>query len=601
MKVYVFYACVLSVCLLLTYGCGPDPDRFELPIQATLTGTILESVTDPSNPRGVTSARIQLDDANNAPSKGFLGPFFTDKLGNYVIPSIPPGIYDLVADKFVGSPAVPRRGRVRFIRLASGETRVIRDLVIGEPGELRGVVTLGGAGAAGNGGIDVNLEGTTRKGTTAANGSFSLTDLEAGVYTVVFQKSGFIEESQPNVEVLAGAVVNLTATMDPLNPQSVAAIRGQAVIEPRDPATGDHSGVTVTIEGTSRSLVTTRGGFFQFDSLPLATYTVRLEKRDTFTRRIPAVRLVPGEAVKDLGQLQLDTHRPIASGVRAFDLEHSPNGTQVAYIASSGEIAVMDKSGQIFKQVLTSGAQAAFDSQTGRGRGLSWSPDGKELLFVRRDTSSATLPFRIGVVPTAGGAHRTLLTSGNEFYAPAWSPDGKSFSYYLTPDLHRVDVSRDALSQSTAVVSTDRIISGNRPPGVVSAVSGLEAAVTGRIVYSFATSDTSNGIFSALVIASGGVNPVDVLPRLPSGQTLTAAESPTFSPDASRIAFAIQSQDTAVKGIYVMNLDGSNATRLTTQPGNNLDYSPDGSRVIFTWPGAGSARLGEVLEVLVPR
>ncbi|MBI4865850.1 MAG: carboxypeptidase regulatory-like domain-containing protein [Candidatus Wallbacteria bacterium] len=584
--------------IVLGMGCGPDPDRFDLPATATVTGALLETTTTPPAPLGVAAARITLEVGSNAPKRGFLGPFFANAQGNYLVPNIPEGIYDLVADKQVGNPAQPLRGRVRFLNLRGGDNRVVADLILRPPGSMTGTVLLGGAGAAGNGGISVFLEGTTRVTSTDGSGVWTLADLEAGIYSVVFQKAGFVEETVHDVEVLSGQATQVSTTLEPLNPQSVAALAGRVVVEPRDAATGDHSGVRVTVEGTSRTLVTTPGGFFRFDSLPLALYALRLERTDTFTRRVPNIVLRTGEAVRDVGTIQLDTHRTLRAGLAAFDLEHAPNGTQVAFTSASGEIGVMDRNGNVFSQVLTRGAKAAFDSQTGLGRGLSWSPDGTEILFVRFE-GFPTLPYRIGVVPSAGGAFRTLLTSGNEFYQPAWSPDGKAFNYYLTPNLRRVEVSRDVLGRTTAVTSTDRLISGSRPPGAVTVVSAIEAASTGRVVYSFATSATSNGVFSAFAL--GGVDPIDVLPTLPGGQALPGAESPTFSPAASRIAFSLKTNDAALRGIYLMNLDGSAATRLTTQPGNNLDFSPDGRRILFTFPEIGSSRLGEVMEVLVPR
>jgi Tol biopolymer transport system component len=577
-------------------GCGPSPDAFVLPATATVTGYVLETLTSPPAPTGVAAARLTLENGNNAPSRGFLGPYFANASGQYLIPNIPAGIYDLVADKIVGT--TPLRGRIRFINLAGGESRVLPDLVLGAPGALVGTVQLGGAGSAGNAGITVSLEGTTRTTSTGATGAWGLRELEAGHYTVVFQRGGFVEEAIHDVEVLSGVTTTVTTALDPLNPQSVAAISGRAVLEPREVATGDHSAIAVTIEGTSRTVVTTPGGWFRFDNLPLALYTLKFERTNAYSRRLSSVVLRTGETVHNVGTIQLDTHRRFAAGAKAYDLEHSPNGTQVAYITGSGEIAVMDKNGTVFSQVITSGAKAAYDPQTGLGRGLSWSPDGTEILFVRFE-GFPTLPYRLGVVPTAGGVHRTLLTSGNEYYTPSWAPDGRGIYYYLTPSLHRVEVSRDALARTTASITTDRVISGTRPPGAVTVVSGLEAASTGRIVYSFATSATSNGIFSAFAL--GGVDPIDVLPRTPAGQVLTAAESPTFTPDASRIAFCLKSADATLKGIYLMNLDGSGATRLTTEPGNNLDFSPDGTRILATRPDIGTARLGEIFEVLVPR
>jgi Tol biopolymer transport system component len=56
---------------------------------------------------------------------------------------------------------------------------------------------------------------------------------------------------------------------------------------------------------------------------------------------------------------------------------------------------------------------------------------------------------------------------------------------------------------------------------------------------------------------------------------------PAWSPDGTKIAFA--SDRDGNPEIYVMNADGSDATRLTNDPGHdwNPAWAPDGSRIAF--------------------
>ena len=58
-------------------------------------------------------------------------------------------------------------------------------------------------------------------------------------------------------------------------------------------------------------------------------------------------------------------------------------------------------------------------------------------------------------------------------------------------------------------------------------------------------------------------------------------DSPAFSPDGRRIAFA--SDRSGDLEIYVMNTNGSNVVQLTNSPGNDTspDWSPDGSQIAF--------------------
>jgi len=50
----------------------------------------------------------------------------------------------------------------------------------------------------------------------------------------------------------------------------------------------------------------------------------------------------------------------------------------------------------------------------------------------------------------------------------------------------------------------------------------------------------------------------------------------------------------------IMDLDGTNATRITTVPGINLDWSPDGTRIVFTKSPTDTPNPNRIHEVLVP-
>jgi Tol biopolymer transport system component len=58
--------------------------------------------------------------------------------------------------------------------------------------------------------------------------------------------------------------------------------------------------------------------------------------------------------------------------------------------------------------------------------------------------------------------------------------------------------------------------------------------------------------------------------------------SPAWSPDGSKIAFD-SSRDDPYGEIYVMNVDGSNPTRLTSNSGYDINaaWSPDSSEIAF--------------------
>ncbi|MDP9243112.1 MAG: hypothetical protein M3O84_08065 [Actinomycetota bacterium] len=99
------------------------------------------------------------------------------------------------------------------------------------------------------------------------------------------------------------------------------------------------------------------------------------------------------------------------------------------------------------------------------------------------------------------------------------------------------------------------------------------APVSNRIAFS-AYRDGSWGIFS--------VNP-DGTDLRPLTSMPTDEFAPAFSPDGSQIAFVAQRAGSAADAdLYVMNVDGSGLTRLTST-GTNWDptWSPDGTQIAF--------------------
>jgi TolB protein len=74
----------------------------------------------------------------------------------------------------------------------------------------------------------------------------------------------------------------------------------------------------------------------------------------------------------------------------------------------------------------------------------------------------------------------------------------------------------------------------------------------------------------------------------PSETDASGASSPAWSPDGSKIVYAAQEgsqeEDQSLSEIYVMNADGTNKQRLTTNEDFDGDpvWSPDGTRIAFT-------------------
>jgi Tol biopolymer transport system component len=90
----------------------------------------------------------------------------------------------------------------------------------------------------------------------------------------------------------------------------------------------------------------------------------------------------------------------------------------------------------------------------------------------------------------------------------------------------------------------------------------------------------------------------------PPGNDAAGSMNPAWSPDGAQIAFAAQigtrEEDQRMTEIYVMNADGTERRRFTTNEAldGSPTWSPDGKRIAFTRvtdPGSASARSGIVV------
>lgn len=581
-NILVYVLAVVSG-LAVGVGCGPHPDVLLPEPTARVRGTVLA----PDLTR-FPAAKVQLEPVGNPPCKFDT---FTRVDGTFELDGICPGLYDVVAIGRVGTDEL--RSRVRFVQLSAGQTALLPDLVLARPSRVLGTALL--QGRQNSAGVTAQLVGTGRSALTDANGSYAINNVEEGTYAINFTAAGFIEVTVNNVVVPAESTVNVSpVTLRPVNPPAVGSITGTVTLETRT----DASGVLVRVDGTDRSVITTLGGAYAFANLPISTYSLTFSKRNFFDKQVGPLTLVPGQNLLVVPQVQLDTHRVLNRDIAAFDIEHAPPGTQIirstALDPAASALAVTDPTANVFNQVITPNALATPFA------GISWSPDTADILFVR-SFATATNSSAIGTIKNDGNGLRNLLPPATQYLAPAWAPDGTQFAYFLNPEIRTIRVDR---STGSLVATTSTSAAIQTETGVVG-FSGMEWSASGRIVYSF-SQNTAGGLRSAgifTIFATGGGR-LQITPRTAAGQTISTPESPTFRPDFGRIAFSWRDAPGPAEppnGIYIMDLDGLNATRITTVPGINLDWSPDGTRVVFTRGPLDAQNPSRIHEVLVPQ
>lgn len=190
----------------------------------------------------------------------------------------------------------------------------------------------------------------------------------------------------------------------------------------------------------------------------------------------------------------------------------------------------------------------------------AWSPDGTRIAFTKGDGVRD-----VYVMNTAGGNERQLTQDDYVGPYPAWSPDGTKIAYSSGGEIFVMDT-----DGSNAVNIT------NHPDGDYEPAWSPDGS---RIA--FASGRESEIGWDIWVMEADGSNPVR-LTDVNDPQTPTLREiagEPAWSPDGTRIAF---SSDTDGFGVYVMDADGSNLTKLVhTCSLARPSWSPDGTRIAY--------------------
>jgi dipeptidyl aminopeptidase/acylaminoacyl peptidase len=248
-----------------------------------------------------------------------------------------------------------------------------------------------------------------------------------------------------------------------------------------------------------------------------------------------------------LSLLQANTVRTAGAGdPGALWLRRPVTGTALVY-SQDGQIMVANADAssahRLLSRVETSAAPA-------------FKPDGTKVAYATSLAGTWQL-----AVADADGANEQILAASSES-GPAWRPDGEKILFTAsrggTPGLFTIDADGTGETRLTSTLAADP----DYAPG-------------GSIAFIGATNDvyTANGDGSGVTNLTNGV---------PS----SVNESPAFSPDGSKIAFAATGP---VGGeIYVMKADGSEKTRLTNTAAFETDpvWSPDG-KITFARRDAG--------------
>lgn len=183
-----------------------------------------------------------------------------------------------------------------------------------------------------------------------------------------------------------------------------------------------------------------------------------------------------------------------------------------------------------------------------------WSPDGKEIAF----DAGVPVGHHILYMNTAGTIFRTALTRGEKIINTGadWSPDGTKIVFTSLVDY----TDSTLMIGNTDGTEASTLLNAQTDVGYINPVWSPNGE---QIAFIF---DIKGPEASIYVMDADGTNvrPVTQTP-------VYSANSLAWSPDGTRLIFNATEEANGFRGIYMINLDGSNLTYLTGISGVNLE------------------------------
>jgi Tol biopolymer transport system component len=246
----------------------------------------------------------------------------------------------------------------------------------------------------------------------------------------------------------------------------------------------------------------------------------------------------------------------------------SPDGKRVVFVSNRGghpNIWIMRSDG---------GEPRNLTSDQGENGDPAWSPNGTQIAFQSSRTDGHMRIFLMNA--DGSGQHPAVSASGER---AAWSPDGKRIAYQSTRD----DLS--GIYVLDIATGSERRLTDPGTPCFAPAWSPDGK----KILHARETKLATSQLF--LMDTDGGS-----VQQLSHSAFLTAG-SPAWSPDGTRIAFngALGKR----RAIFLMNLDGTEVSRLTGMEGDQgeASWSRDGRRIFFESDAAGNS---DIFSIPVP-
>jgi len=258
---------------------------------------------------------------------------------------------------------------------------------------------------------------------------------------------------------------------------------------------------------------------------------------------------------------------------RDVEAVYSPKGDKIVWVTDSvgnWTIWSMNDDGSDKKQLTSENAISGWPS---------WSPDGQEVAYWSYDATAKTCD--IWKMKADGSSRVRLTTDGALKEPPDWSPKGDriAFDSNQTGNMEVYIINADGtgmkqLTRGHTTIGYGSYIQGRvrwHPDGV-------------RLYFEEAAFPIPSGIspFIPGDVATVSIHMVNVDTGEEKDLTPRCHDYPkSFSPDGTKLATI--SFRTPNYGLWIMNADGSNQTRLTWDDQGDRDprFCPDGKKIVY--------------------
>ncbi|MFL6247824.1 MAG: protein kinase domain-containing protein [Thermoanaerobaculia bacterium] len=219
-----------------------------------------------------------------------------------------------------------------------------------------------------------------------------------------------------------------------------------------------------------------------------------------------------------------------------------------------------------------------------------WSPDGKQIAFIRNRGDRNARTSTLCITPTTGGAPREIAASTTEeLTSPRWSPRGTSIVVTRAPR----GTAAGSLLVLDLVSGDKQILTRETPHGPLSGAAWVQGG--DALVYAELDAVVSNGL------PGRGRGSAIVLHEIAGGRARVLLRNPHSAADTvdvigpGRIVF---SEDFTRQSLREITLDGTGRERWLSR-GMSVDRQPSyargGKSVVFTSDRAGSLDVWELM------